>query len=289
MRERLFIALCCAAILSSCKDSAPVNGTESTTTAPGSARYPLEVGKVWHYRGTNKLQNFRPTVIGAQFPDSSWSWDADTYTPGLVRLPNGQWTWCVHIDEGSSSADYYYLLEHDTLFLYAYSGSAQIAPKRSGGIGFTFAGRRYGSAGELATLLRSELVPPRIPSSPLDLIYDPRPPKALVFPLTTGQEWDYSTPQGAFHIGKKVVGTLPLIMGGRLWWATNVLWRWDINNDLRWDDDIEGEDAISDGGILRRSRIVRNLTITTESSPEGIGLIDFSTEYTLTSITGLNP
>jgi hypothetical protein len=59
-----------------------------------------------------------------------------------------------------------------------------------------------------------------------------------------------------------------------------------MNNDLQWEANIEGTDAIGTAGLLRRTRIMRNVSVTDETGPEVIGTIDISDQYSLTSITG---
>jgi len=296
MNQRTFITICCAVILCSCKDSALVNGTQATGTLMGSSRYPLEAGSVWNYKGTTSFKNFRPTVLGAQFPDTSWSWSARVQTLGPDTLPNGQVAWRVHTADGdpATNADSYYLLTNDTLFLYAYDGGSAIAPKQSGGMGFRFGGRTYWSAEEIAAAVRSGEFPPRSVDGSSEIIYEARPPKVLVFPLVPGQEWDYRGPgfrnQGGTvgyfeHIGKKVVSQGPVVINGMLTFAAKILWRWDMDGDLQWDENIEASDEVSSAGLVRRTFVYRDLTVTDVNDPAGIGIVDMQTEYSLTSIT----
>jgi hypothetical protein len=106
----------------------------------------------------------------------------------------------------------------------------------------------------------------------------------LVYPLFQGKEWTYREPNSPFHIGKKVLNQQLLSTTAGIFFASRIAWMWDINNDLVWDQNIEGYDYIGANGLIKRIFIYKDLVVSNESNPEGIGYIDYQTEYTLVSL-----
>src|SRR5262245_31213567 len=111
--------------------------------------YHFAAGSVWNYQGSFSQFNFRPTRPGILLRDTTLYWNARVDAWGEAVLHDSVRTWRLRSVESfdtTAVGDNYYLEDHDSVYLYAYSGSSFLPlPKESPGPGFRFRGHVYRS------------------------------------------------------------------------------------------------------------------------------------------------
>ena len=281
MKTLIFILFIIVLSFSSCKKSHPLQVDD----------YPIRTGDSWTYRFTFATYNFRPTVPGATFPTDTVVFTSTVFNRGKGWLNDSVQAWKFQCDGyfASSSDTFfsrsynYYQKIKDTLRIVAYSGGSSLPMPKFNSSAYicTFHNKIYPSLHALFAELRGE----RINSITADtaINYEERPPKAFVFPLKKGNEWDYRKRGFLFNIHKKVLGTeIIQIPYGEI--KTNkIQWFWDRDDNGVYEEYQVGYDYVTDDGLLKREFIFLNIGISDENHPDGQGLIDISETYELIS------
>lgn len=249
------------------------------------ATYPMRVGNRWEYQETVFWHNIR-------LIDSSYHFGPDTMVSQHIvsvagrekieRIPGQagdsiETTIFRATQQGFSESRLYYTLDGSGLFLHGYSGGSLIAPRPPGpSLSYVVHGRGFGSIHEAFACF----VEGRGPFT--SSIYREYPPVLPIkLPLMAGSRWTFRPTGQPFRIDKQA-GALrhdPV-------WHTNyhaVSWRYDINNDGVWDDDISVAERISEKGITWRIFDVRNV-ILLSAQGDTIGYFDFRHEFVLTAM-----
>lgn len=279
MRTPILIIACLSVIVLGCKDS----------TGPAKVlSYPLGAGSVWAYHRTLSMFNFRPIQQGATFRDTTIEDDMRSEILGTQTLHDTVQTIKFQgTTTGISAADiYYYTLRNSTLYLYAYKsgGATDILPKHSSLYRYRYRGQSFASIRELSRFIERGLVD--APGAPPDsIIYEAHPPKVLVFPLAAGNEWTfrgYGEPIAKMNKRVLLQEFLTTIAGTFLTYRIQTLYDW--NNRGVWDTTFIFYDNVGQQGLLKRSFLIRDLIITNETSPEGLGYFDMKIQHDLTSL-----
>lgn len=286
------ILVCCGFIvlLLGCSKS-----TEPGTVPPFS-RFPLAAGNVWSYQGEESISNFRPIVSGATFHDTTVRWAAKVEVVGEQVLRDSARTWQFHLSDDRQRAfssdtsqpianeDRFYLLQADTLFYYAYTGSSSApTPKMHSNFNHMLRENVFepfqGMLNPGADFLVSDAA---VSTDPITYLLNPA--KALVFPLRIGSEWNYSgVGLTSLHEGKKVVGTETITTDAGIFYTMKVQWLLDLSDTGTWDTSLVFYDYFSAQGLIKRE-ISRSIIISTVQYPEGIGSSDFKDTYVLKSM-----
>jgi hypothetical protein len=270
-------------VLAGCNNSTDVAGPIHPVT--GRIDFPLEAGGLWTYDASTSTHNFRPAVPGATFRDTVIRWNAVVQSLGRDTLRDSIEVWKIHANEsmqGSFSADCFYVVGRDTLFQFAYTGGSQIFPVQPSAYQFEYGGRSYASIGDLVDAFGLRVISGLF-SAVNDTLFEPRPPKALIFPLRQGLEWNYRETGYPFRIGKKVLGEVFLLTRAGFFPVSKIQWMWDIRNRGVWDSTLAGYEYVSPRGLIRREFLMNDVGLTGPDDPEPIGYFDLKTEYVLTS------
>jgi len=276
----MFLAQCL--FLSACK--------ESTGTGPPVVdSYPLAAGNAWEYKRQFYTYNFRPIVPGATFEPDTFRSVVRVEILGQRILRDSILTWEFKAVETDSAGTYrghfFYRTILDSLFLYAYTGGSLIVPRPQSPqtLTFVFGGKVYASLQELFSSFDKEILTPF--HAVVDTMYEERPPKSFVFPLRTGSGWTYRQRGYPWRMDRRVIEHtfIQTVIGFQP--VYRIRWFWDINDDERWDDNLEGYDYVSNQGVMGRTFELRNLIVTTINYPDGIGYIDVREEFELIAIS----
>ncbi len=275
MKVVLVYLLCSIAILGCNKavDPGPVNS------------YPTIKDNTWNYNASAFLTNFRPIVVGATFRDSVIRWNAQTQSGGRDTLRDSIETWKFIVSErGVFNLDgiAHYITRGDSLKLFAYENPSLALPKQNSRYHFNIAGRHFNTLQHLFTEFYGENQESNV--SGVSLYYESNPPPVLIFPLTVGRQWTYRP--APFRIDKKIVGTERISTPAGDFACYKMQWFWDTNTDGKWDSLITGYDFLSSTDLIKRSIEVKNVVLSDETNPEGIGYIDIINEYVITDLEG---
>jgi hypothetical protein len=256
----------------SCKDS-------SNPAGPGDWNYifPLKIGNSWSYNHTNSFNNFRPDSIRHYLIGDS----SITVNSSVTRdtLLNGIRVFELVENDGNYWNYYGYYANQDSgLFKYAYINSGQILPKSSG-IRFFVNGKFYNNIHEL---IRNQEEKIRLIKTSLDSLQILSPPRKIYpYPVIIGSEWNLTSDY--FRINKEIEGREIVETNSGLHSCYKIKWKYDMNNNGQWDDDIIVYEYYGAKGLVKRIIIVKDILVSTEHSPEGIGYVDFLSESTLKS------
>ena len=260
------------------------------------AGYPHHVGDSWTYELNGGTYNFRPIDSTVHYtPDTLFAVATVTITGEQALpttfLPGDSVSALVFeateqqmrpVAQTFVSVNYFTLT--DTAFLlhgYSGSGGTLITPTAARTIGrVSIAGRSFGCFREMIDALTSNG-----PSSTTDTIMREVPPlKAIEYPLIAGSQWTFRPSGRPWRIDKQAVGSTSLVVGGTTYQCSIVRWLEDLGNEGTWDADISIVDYIAIEGLLKRSIEVRNVSVSTVTNPDGIGLVDFKREYLATTV-----
>lgn len=261
-----------------------VAGCNKSLDPENVSSYPFNPSAEWNYRGIDSTYNFRPVSPGATFRDSVVHWNSNVKYIGERLLHDTVRTSLLRATETFDSStqevtNKYYATTGDSLFLYAYDGTASSLPKKSI-IKYMFNGQTFNSIRELTRRYEGSVL-----GTVGDIVYEVNPPKVLVFPLKIGLEWTYRAPSGnPWYIGKKIVGHETITTPGGSFATYKVQWIWDFNGDAVPDSDATGYDHITSAGLLKRTFVFTNAAVTV-GDPTPIGYIDIIHEYVVTSFS----
>jgi len=279
MRAPLLLIACLCAMVPGCKDSTgPLNVVS----------YPLGSGSVWTYHRTMSTFNFRPTRQGVTNRDTTIEEDVRTEILGTQMLHDTVGTIKFKgTSTGNPGTDIsYYTLRKNALYLYAYQsgGATDVLPKHSARYRYRYRGKSFGSIRELSRFVERGLEDAS--GAPSDSVtYEAQPPKVLIFPLAAGKEWTYREYGNPFaKMNKRVLyqENLTTPAGTFLTYKIQMLYDW--NNRGVWDTTYIFYDNVGQQGLLKRSWLVRDLLITSDTGPEVLGYFDMKIQHDLTSL-----
>jgi hypothetical protein len=247
--------------------------------------YPIQSGNIWMYAGIDTVYHFRPLVSTVHFKDTAVHWTTRIDSLGEVILQDSVHTWAFRSTDSFDTSHvigyHYYTRNNDSLFLYAYSSASGGLPKKLSGYHLVFQGITFGSLGELHQYIRQA---ERIPgySATGTIVYEERPPKAMVFPLRVGSQWTFRERGYPFFIGKNITGTASVPTPAGEFAAFKIAWWWDMDNNNIADTNIEAFDYVTNNGLMKRTIVFKNATIT-NGDPTPLGYVDIKEEYSITS------
>ena len=249
---------------------------------PNVTTYAFSSGTVWTYRGESSIYNFRATEPGVTFRDTSYAWAGEVRALGNTILSGSVTTSRVSASEtlqGVQPTENYYLLQNDTLYLYAwkFGGSSPILPKRTSPYLFNYRGRSHSTIEELYGDLEHQRFL-GLPTSSESLYYSENPPRVLVFPLHTGMEWTFNSID-SIEIKKKVIGTESITTNAGVFSTFVIQW-----SGAFLDSAIVEKEYISGHGLIKRTYLVKDVLISSLVYPDGFGLVDVKLEYVLSSL-----
>jgi hypothetical protein len=258
--------------------------TISCTKSPVSGSfeiysYPVAAGNRWKYSRILMYSNFRPTQPGATFPLDTLQNESRVFVAGREALSNGLNAWRFsQVDTGTTgrfAGEQYYIISGDTMWLVAYRGGTwQSLPRGISRVVYSFHGNTFSSPVEITDYLQGILSVLR--SDSIVLLNPPRP--TLTFPLRVGRRWQYT--QEFFRLDKQVIGYENVSFAGQTAWAAKV--QWIYQGGLM---GIEFTDYFTSQGLMKRRIFIKDIAITTEEYPEGIGLVDITDETVIASVS----
>ncbi|TFH65234.1 MAG: hypothetical protein E4G91_03195 [Candidatus Zixiibacteriota bacterium] len=116
-------------------------------------------------------------------------------------------------------------------------------------------------------------------------IEDP-PFHSLKYPLNAGSEWPVRIPPKLVPINKKAIDRVQVQVPAGVFTCARIQWLYGLDSDSNWDSDIEAYDYISQIGLVKRTRLYHNVTVTTHEYPLGIGICDWAEVWELTQTQG---
>ncbi len=234
--------------------------------------YPLAVGNRWEYARRLVTTNFRPDSLAATGRDTVI---ASTSSLEIVRratlldsLPTYVLRERLTQDGVTFESEAYYANQEDGLYFYAYEGPGYVIPKVSPRKRIYFQGHFFSSVRELLRTLESAVDRHALSSD--SLIYENPPLKALPYPLELGAEWTYRPPGRPWRIDKKVVGQEDIEVPSGKFRCHKIQWFIEIQDPEK----LEFFDYVGSAGLIRRHVVAKDLIVTSEDSPEPIGMYD---------------
>lgn len=234
------------------------SGDSCTLNCNGDLRFPLALGYTWQYVGQDHLSNFRPDndSIATVPSDTLVNYILTVTVASSDTLDDNTIVYFLHEVRSmgdSLVAESYQCYGNKADGLYYYenlsTGVPQLIFKHAMGTGNT---------GIRADFAR----------------------KSLEYPLQEGLRWEYTNgfgygPEGAIYKDVIGIGEQNVPDGNYECYAINWLWE-----NL---PDAEHTEYVSDVGLVRVYIQTRNLRYTTPTVPNGIGLIDLTSELKLSS------
>jgi hypothetical protein len=290
MKRFTAVGLCLISVLL----SLPPGCSDEKPSGPilGDFAYPLQVGQIWKYSGSFYSFNFRPESIAAydgfsadfvstvQVMQKTKLLDTlDVYSFKETAIESGIHTYLSWN---------YFNNRPDGFYSYAYGGtSAMMQPRKLAPTHYqlTFHGKTLDDARKLlgTSLLNPSGQAPQADS--ITTIEDP-PFRCLKYPLTMGSEWPVRTLPEVLSIKKKTLDRVRVQVPAGIFTCAKIQWLYDIGSDGSWDSDIEAYDYISQIGLVKRTRVYHNVTVTTHEYPLGIGTCDYAEVWELTHTQG---
>ena len=251
------------------------------------ADYPMGAGTTWAYHRTMSTYNFRPVKGGSSsYRDTVIQEDLGVEILGSVILRDS-----IHTVAFKGTSPYgtdvsYYRISDNTLLLVAYqhAGATFILPKRHIPYRYSFHGRSFSSLEDLSRFIEHG---PATGDGPLadSITYEQHPPAVLVFPLTPGRVWAYRAyGDPGPKMEKRVLFQENITTPAGIIPTYRIQLLSDWNNTGAWDTTWSYYDNVGPQGLLRRTMLVLNLAVTSESDPEPVGYIDMRDEHDLTSM-----
>jgi hypothetical protein len=254
----------------------------------GDFAYPLQVGQIWKYSGSHYNFNFRPESIAA-YGALSASFVSTVEVGQKTKLLDTLDVYSFHetaTEVGISTYQSwnYFNNRSDGFYSYAYGGMfpmmqpRKIVPPQ---YQLTFHGKSLDDIERLigTSLLNLSGQAPQADS--ITTIEDP-PFRCLKYPLTMGSEWLAEVIPEEISIKKKVIDRVQIRVPAGIFTCAKVQWLYDLGSDGSWDSNIEVYDYISQIGIVKRTRIYHDVTVTTYEYPLGIGICDYADVWELT-------
>jgi hypothetical protein len=256
----------------------------------GDFAYPLQVGQIWKYSGIQYDFNFVPESLATNH-STSYSYVSTVQVMQKTKLLDTLDVYSfreIVVQSGASTYEcwHYYNNRPDGLYNYAYGGTntwmqpRKIAPTQ---YQFTFQGKPLDYIRRLVGT--SLLSPSGLTSQSDSLTHIEDPPfHSLKYPLNAGSEWPVRIPPKLSPINKKAIDRVQIQVPAGIFTCARIQWLYDLNNDGNWDSDIEAYDYISQIGLVKRTRVYHNVTVTAHEYPLGIGTCDMAEVWELTQV-----
>jgi hypothetical protein len=282
--NRILLALIVVVVLlvSGCKkDDNPI------VADPGPFKYPDSIGNQWDYERTFSTVIIRPDSTGQSHPV-----DTSVTSPVIMKvirkdtLRNSIEAYLFQeiITENNRNivGDTWYVNSDSGLSIYAYHGAGLLIPKSGSGKRFFFNGRYFSSVREITSYVTQEIPKKFTPSD--SITYEVPPVLTLKYPLMNNSEWTYRSSGNPWKINKKIVGTKQIEVPAGKFNCFKIVWFFDVNNDLQWDENLELTDYVCEKGLIRRTVVYKDITIVDQENPTGYSTFDMKDESVLTHL-----
>jgi len=258
----------------SCKDSSiPVAPINSNFT------YPLSVGNAWSYNASAVYSNISPDSIKYMLND--YSMDLEVSVTKKTFIDTNEVYEIKEVSKVIPNAFAYYSNKKEGFLKYAYSNSpAKILPKTGVNKKFLFNGIYFNNISEF--LKNLEKINSAAKTFNDSILYLDPPRVIYSYPLEVGKEWNFSTPY--LKMTKQIVGKETINTSFGNYSCFKIRWKYDLNSDGIVDDNLIYYEYLSSKGILKRTLILKNFTVSTFTNPSGIGSADVKYEENLTGI-----
>jgi len=252
--------------------------------------YPNENGKVWNYNIEHQYYNFRPFQSGTTYHLDTMRGTGKVEAKGNVVLPNSQHASKFHAMEEhiiTYFSDTYYQTRNDTMYRVAYNynnGSFQLLPKNDYRYESVYYNQKFFSLFSLRNFIENGFIASKTISD--SIIIERDTVISFVFPLRIGNEWivrKYSThdfPISKFT--KKVISKESISISSKNYPVYKIQCYVYLKNSGI-DKNLIMFEYVGEHGLFKREIIVKNIIVSDEHSPEGIGYVDGKEEYILTS------
>jgi hypothetical protein len=178
----------------------------------------------------------------------------------------------------------YYNNRPDGLYNYAYGGTntfmqpRKIAPTQ---YQLMFHGK---ALDDIRKLIGTSLLSPsgQAPQSDSLTHFEDPPFHSLKYPLNAGSEWPVRVPSDVGAINKKAIDRVQVQVPAGVFTCARIQWLYSTGMGGGWNTDIEAYDYVSQIGLVKRTRIYRNVEVTTHEYPLGIGTCDIAEVWELT-------
>lgn len=274
--KKIFVVFILFAI-QSCSESEH----QSTPIVPlaNNFTYPIQIGNEWTIHSSTNFINIRPDSISYLLINHQTNDKLMVTKDTLLNSIN-----CYEINderEDHSFTRAYYSNTDSGFIKYAYSNSAgNVLPKNNLQYGFIFNGKNYRSVYEL---LDSYSITERVLKQFVDTLHFYTTPRMIyAYPLEPGKEWNLTSE--FIKIDKEVIGKEIIYTAAGGFECLKIIWKYDINYDGVTDDNIVCYEYINTKGLIKLEINLKDVLITTDQSPEGIGLADVTAERILMAI-----
>ena len=248
--------------------------------------YPMKIGNSWEYSWQIFWFNFRPDTLDVSLLSDTLSAVSLLEITGTKVFFDTTETYVFYerlTEEGYGPYEglSYYSNQDDGLYLNAYRGSSFITPKSLPGKRIYYKKRYFRNIEEIMAFIEK---PMTTGSGRSDSLYYENPPlKSIQFPLEVALQWSFRQAGNPWRIDKKVVGTEKVQVPGGSFDCYKIQWLMDTDDDEEWDEDIEYFDYISSKGVIKRSRVFKDMMLTDE---KGNTLVTFDSkeEASLTDV-----
>jgi hypothetical protein len=263
-----------------------VSGCDKSAGPLNIIDYPMGAGTAWSYHWTLTTYNYRPVLPGATVRDTVIEEDMTVEILGNAVLRDSLSTIKFRgTSTAIGGADIsYYTLGNSTLSLAAYQsgGATDIFPK--GSVRYRCQGQSFSSIRGLARFVeRTMLNGSGLLSD--SITYETQPPKVLMFPLAAGKEWAYRAyGNPGPKMNKRVLSQENLVTPAGTFPTFKIQLLYDWNNLGVWDTTMLFYDHVGLQGLMKRTLVVLNIAVSSESGPGLIGYIDMKIEHDLTSL-----
>lgn len=244
-------------LISSCENSAG-NNDEFT--------FPLQVGNYWHYKRNFQISNVRPDSLKEEFEEVYQS-EIDADITRNVTLSNGKQGVEYFSVENDSLNIYtsfnFYANRADGMYLLGYRGSGSMAqPKAESEYRFRINGLSFSNIPAMLSFLKNS-VPFAIQKPDSIYLEDPEP-LILSYPLKFPASWTFRSNGNPFRIDKEVIGeeTIQTVAGD--FSCYSILWKYDLDNDGNWDENISILDHIGAEGLIKRELTITDMVASDE-------------------------
>jgi hypothetical protein len=263
----LFLLVCCFVSCSKVPDD-----------TNGILIYPFNNNTVWNYSKTFSSQNFRPSVPGATYRETTYTYAGSVSVLGEKTFHDTiQTIMTAENSEGFSHlySEKYYIQKPEALYLYGYKGGGDLfAPKSNFSIRYKYKGIEFSDPEEIIDYL--EMAKSGNFKKTDSIYIEPQAPVVFKYPIEVGTSWNYRKTSAGFPslIDKKVTGKEFLSIHAGRFQTYVVQWFYDLDNNGTYDADIIFKDYVCSKGLVKREIIMKDVGVTNIESPEGIGLVD---------------
>lgn len=245
--------------------------------------YPIKLGNQWEYSRVFSLLKYEPanasTIVDTFFTSTVI---INVMKQEIIHDNINTFVFKETLIENNHTftSDTYYTNSNKGLYLHAYRGPGHVVPKVTQKKRILFKGKYFSDIQEITSFITKAF--PRSYSINDTLIYEIPPLQSLKYPLEIGAQWVYRNPDNPWHIEKKIVGFEEVDVATGKFDCFKIQWLYDIDNKGVWDPDIIFYDYICEQGLVKRSIIFKNATISFELEP--IGTFDIKDESVLTKL-----